>query len=126
MLAKEHTNIIAYMHACNLNLTMKFKNGPNRFAVGCTHASVSANNNPVLSHNAPAGPLEIAIFPIVDSETDDTTDTSVASIIDKEVVEEDVIGDVGKTNANTFFVVIIDAIISAQNEKRCQIIVFLL
>lgn len=72
----------------NIAKDMKFKNGPNTVAVGCTQASVSANKSPL--------PDVIAI-PTV-SESEDAID---GSIIDKADVHGVAIGDVGVTKAET-------------------------
>lgn len=77
---------------------IKFKKGPNTVAVGCTQASVSANNNPL--------PEETAALTVSVSE-----EAIVGSIIDRDddalapIVEA--MGDVGATNADALLIIVV-------------------
>jgi len=101
---------------------MKFKNGPNTVAVGCTHASVSASKNSLPDDN---------VVPNV-SERDETTDIS---IIDKVVlvqifllvvVDEPGVEATGTMKAETPFIVIAIVIIQKIVMERQHMLLTLL
>jgi len=91
---------------------MKFKNGPNTVAVGCTHASVSASKNSLPDDN---------VVPNV-SEREETTDTSIidkmvlVQVILSVVVDKPGVEEIGTTKAETPFIVIVIAIIIVQKK----------
>jgi len=72
---------------------MKFKNGPKTVETGFTHASVSANTNPL--------PEVIATLTVSESE-----EAIVGSIIDNDDEDLVAIGDVGATKADVPLIIV--------------------
>ena len=91
---------------------MKFRKGPSSVAVGCTQASVSANNKPlpeVIDTPTMVSESEEAIVGSIIDRADDALFTAVAAI-----------GDAGVTKADT--PLIIDIMAKHKNVVRRSII----
>ena len=89
---------------------MKFKNGPKTVETGFTHASVSANTNPL--------PEVIATLTVSESE-----EAIVGSIIDNDDEDLVAIGDVGATKADVPLIIV--AIIQHKTAIRRYMLIVL-